>query len=132
MNEGILFLVLLFLSNFFYILSPIVYFEGAFVMPEQQEEITRKKLPSRQRIHDEIEQKLISKLFTIVENIEETPDGRLNFEPYDDRTLIQIEAFLDKKFEQKVFRHKKDPQISTFLKLLKREREDRDFGFDFK
>lgn len=101
-------------------------------MPEQHEEITRKKLPSRQRIHDEIEQKLITKLFTIVESIEETPDGRLNFEPYDDRTLIQIEAFLDKKFEQKVFRHKKDPQISTFLKLLKREREDRDFGFDFK
>jgi hypothetical protein len=101
-------------------------------MPEQKEENFRKTLPTRESIHTEIEQKLISKLFTIVENIEETPDGRLNFEPYDDRTLIQIEAFLDKKFKQKVFRHKKDPQISTFLKLLKREREDRDFGFDFK
>lgn len=101
-------------------------------MPENKEEPIRKKLPTRQSIHEEIEQKLISKLFTIVQTIEETPDGRLNFEPYDDRTLIQIEAFLEKKFAQKVFRHKKDPQISTFLRLLKREREDRDFGLDFK
>jgi len=101
--------------------------EQAMLKKEEKEEF-KAGLPIRQNIHSEIEERLISKLFTIVETIEETEEGKLDFKPYDDRLLIQIEALLEKKFKEKIFRHKRDYQISAFLEEIKRERQDRDIG----
>lgn len=84
-------------------------------------------LSARSKIHSEIEDALIGKLFTIVTNIEELPTGGLNFEPYTDHILIQLETFLDKQFKAKVFK-KDDTHIANFLEEIKKERERRDFG----
>jgi hypothetical protein len=70
---------------------------------------------------------LIKKLFTVVEKIEMLPSGELNFEPYSDRLLIQLEALIEKKLDQKIFDRKKDVQIVSFLNQMKKERELRDF-----
>ena len=95
------------------------------------EEEKIKKTPTREKIHSEIEEALINKLFTIVTNIEELPNGDLNFEPYTDNILIQLETFLDKKFDQKIFNPKEDKQIQFFLDQVKKERERREFGLLF-
>lgn len=97
----------------------------------KEKEDFKERLPVRQNIHSEIEERLISKLYTIVETIEETPEGKLDFKPYDDRLLIQIEALLEKKFKDKIFKHKRDHQISSFLEQIKIERQDRDFQSSF-
>ncbi|MHA1354819.1 MAG: hypothetical protein ACTSR1_06575 [Candidatus Heimdallarchaeota archaeon] len=94
---------------------------------EKEESETLGILSARSKIHSEIEEKLISKLFTVVSNIEELPTGGLNFEPYTDHILIQLETFLDKQFEAKVFK-KDDTHIAVFLEEIKKERERRDFG----
>jgi hypothetical protein len=96
---------------------------------KQQEEETEKLgiQSARSKIHSEIEEALIGKLFTIVSNIEELPTGGLNFEPYTDHLLIQLETFLDKKFKDKVFK-KDDTHIAEFLEEIKKERERREFG----
>ncbi len=96
-----------------------------------KEEDFNERLPVRQNIHSEIEERLISKLYTIVETIERTAEGKLNFKPYDDRLLIQIEALLEKKFKDKIFKHKRDHQISSFLEQIKIERQNRDFNLPF-
>ncbi|NHJ47912.1 MAG: hypothetical protein FK733_09000 [Asgard group archaeon] len=70
---------------------------------------------------------MIKKLFTVVEKIEMHPSGELNFEPYSDRLLIQLEALIEKKLDQKIFDRKKDVQIVSFLNQMKKERELRDF-----
>ena len=85
-------------------------------------------IPTRRSIHSEIEEILIKKLFSLVENIEELPSGELNFKPYTDYDLIQIEAFLEKKFQEKIFDQRKDRQIISLLQRIKNEREQRDFG----
>lgn len=100
-------------------------------MLNDQEEDPIERLPTRQKIHSEIEEVLISKLFTVVSNIEELPNGDLNFEPYNDNILIQLETFLEKKFTEKIFNPKEDKQITAFLEQIKRERERRDFGLLF-
>ena len=97
---------------------------------EQQKKKETEKLgihSARTKIHSEIEEALIGKLFTIVSNIEELPTGGLNFEPYTDHILIQLETFLDRKFEAKVFKDE-DTHIATFLEEIKKERERREFG----
>ena len=100
-------------------------------MLNNKEEEPIERLPTRQKIHSEIEEALINKLFTVVSNIEELPNGDLNFEPYNDNILIQLETFLEKKFTEKVFNLKEDKQITSFLEQIKRERERRDFGLLF-
>ncbi|NHJ05729.1 MAG: hypothetical protein EAX90_12965 [Candidatus Heimdallarchaeota archaeon] len=100
-------------------------------MLNNKEEESIERLPTRRKIHSEIEETLINKLFTVVSNIEELPNGDLNFEPYNDNILIQLETFLEKKFTEKVFNRKEDKQISAFLEQIKRERERRDFGLLF-
>ncbi|MHA1124327.1 MAG: hypothetical protein ACTSO7_09375 [Candidatus Heimdallarchaeota archaeon] len=97
---------------------------------EQQEKEETEKLgilSARTKIHKEIEEALIGKLFTVVSNIEELPTGGLNFKPYTDHLLIQLETFLDRQFMAKVFK-KDDTHIATFLEEIKKERERRDFG----
>jgi hypothetical protein len=95
---------------------------------EQEEETERLGiLSSRSKIHSEIENALVNKLFTVVSNIEELPTGGLNFEPYTDHLLIQLETFLDKQFKNKVFK-KDDVHIAEFLEQIKKERERREFG----
>lgn len=92
-----------------------------------------KKSPSsRESIHSEIEQVLLNKLYRVIENIEVLPSGELNFKPYDDNLLLQLESFLDKKFDQKIFREKRDTQVAAFLEKIKIEREKRDFTVLFK
>lgn len=87
--------------------------------------------PVRQTSRSEIEKRLISKLYTMVETIEETPEGDLNFKPYDDNLLFQIEALLERKFKEKTFKHRRDYQTSAFLDQIKKERQKRDFGLPF-
>ena len=101
------------------------------MLKKEEKEEFKAGLPVRQNIHSEIEERLISKLFTVVETIQETEDGKLDFKPYDDRLLIQIEALLEKKFKDKVFKHKRDHQISAFLQQIKIERQNRDFDLPF-
>ncbi len=101
------------------------------MLKKEEKEEFKVGLPIRQNIHSEIEERLIAKLFTIVETIEETAEGELDFKPYDDRLLIQIEALLEKKFKDKVFKHKRDHQISAFLQQIKIERQNRDFDLPF-
>ncbi len=101
------------------------------MLKKEEKEEFKVGLPIRQNIHSEIEERLIAKLFTIVETIEETAEGKLDFKPYDDRLLIQIEALLEKKFKDKVFKHKRDHQISAFLQQIKIERQNRDFDLPF-
>ncbi|NHJ33359.1 MAG: hypothetical protein FK732_10900 [Asgard group archaeon] len=96
-------------------------------MSEQEEEIPKEVISTRETIHSEIEEILIKKLFTVVEKIKILPSGDLDFKPYDERLLIQLEALIEKKFKQKIFDHKKDRQISAFLSQIKRERELRDY-----
>ena len=96
-------------------------------MFNDEDEIPKKIFPSRTKIHSEIEEILIKKLFTVVENIQTLPTGELDFNPYDDRMLIQLEAFLDKKFKEKVFNRRKDTNVVAFLEQLKIERARRDF-----
>ncbi|NHK30987.1 MAG: hypothetical protein FK730_06520 [Asgard group archaeon] len=96
-------------------------------MSENEEEIPKQVISTRSTIHSEFEEILIKKLFTVVEKIEMLPSGELNFEPYDDRLLIQLEALIEKKFDQKVFDRKKDVQITSFLNQMKKERVLRDF-----
>lgn len=103
---------------------------GILLLNNKEEEPIE-RLPTRQKIHSEIEEALINKLFTVVSNIEELPNGDLNFEPYNDNILIQLETFLEKKFTEKVFNLKEDKQITSFLEQIKRERERRDFGLLF-
>ncbi|MFW9922756.1 MAG: hypothetical protein ACFFDW_05640 [Candidatus Thorarchaeota archaeon] len=91
-----------------------------------EEEDEKRTLPTREKIHSEIEEILINKLFRVVEDIDVLPTGELNFKPYDDRLLIQLESFLDRKFADKTFRPKRDYQITTFLEQLKLERQKRD------
>ena len=100
-------------------------------MFENEEEKHPKRLPTRQSIHEEIEQTLIKKLFSVIETIEQLPDGSLNFKPYTDHELLQIETYLEKNFDEKVFKKNVDTQISSFLELVKKERERRDFGILF-
>jgi hypothetical protein len=64
----------------------------------------------------------------MAENIE-IVDGQLNFEPYTDHVLLQLETFLEKKFAEKVFDPIKDSQTYFFLKQIKKERDRREFGF---
>lgn len=85
-------------------------------------------ISTRSNIHSEIEEVLINKLFRIVESIETDADGNLNFKPYTDHTLLQIESFLEKNFKQQVFKHNVDTHIEEFLNQVKNERERRDFG----
>ncbi|NHJ85007.1 MAG: hypothetical protein FK734_06065 [Asgard group archaeon] len=96
-------------------------------MSEKVEDNFKENLPARRSIHSEIEEILIKKLFTVVENIEVKPDGELNFDPYDDRLLIQLEALIEKKFDEKVFNRKVDVYIVDFLERIKKERVRRDF-----
>ncbi|MHA1221015.1 MAG: hypothetical protein ACTSQB_04710 [Candidatus Heimdallarchaeota archaeon] len=97
-------------------------------MFNDEEKKTLQRLPTRQSIHNEIEETLIKRLFTIVEEIEELPDGKLNFKPYTDHILVQLETFLEKKFKQKIFDRTEDKQITDFLEQVTIERERRDFG----
>lgn len=97
-------------------------------MSNNKEELPKEILPTRRSIHSEIEEALVEKLFTIVTNIDMKPTGELNFEPYTDHVLIQLETFLEKKFDEKVFRKKEDTQILHFLQEIKRERDRREFG----
>lgn len=100
---------------------------------KQNDEINSKdgllvrRIPTRQSIHQEIEKKLIDKLFTIIETIEELPNGKLDFAPYQDSDLIRIEALLEKKFEEKIFDRERDVYILEFLEQIKNERVQRDF-----
>jgi len=96
-------------------------------MSENEEEIPKEVISTRETIHSEIEEILIRKLFTVVEKINMLPSGELDFKPYDDRLLIQLEALIEKKFDQKIFNRKQDKQIVSFLNQLKRERAIRDF-----
>ncbi|MBK5113683.1 MAG: hypothetical protein KGD59_12495 [Candidatus Heimdallarchaeota archaeon] len=96
-------------------------------MSENEEEIPIEVISTRETIHSEIEEILIKKLFTVVEKIAMLPSGDLDFKPYDDRLLIQLEALIEKKFVQKVFDQRTDRQITSFLSQLKRERTIRDF-----
>ena len=98
---------------------------------EEKKEEPIRDLPTRRRIHSEIEEILVNKLFRIVENIEVLPSGELNFKPYDDHLLLQIETFLEKKFKTKIFSQKVDIQTATFLEKVKIERERRDFKLLF-
>ncbi len=107
-------------------MSIILYYEGAQTS-DNEEEIPREVISTRETIHSEIEEILIKKLFTVVENISVLPSGDLDFKPYDDRLLIQLEALIEKKFDQKIFNQKEDKQITAFLNQLKRERVIRDF-----
>ncbi|NHK32333.1 MAG: hypothetical protein FK730_13350 [Asgard group archaeon] len=95
---------------------------------EEQKEEKFEVISTRSNIHSEIEEVLINKLFRIVESIETDSDGNLNFRPYTDHTLLQIEAFLEKNFKQNVFKHSIDLHIEDFLTQVKKERERRDFG----
>jgi len=99
---------------------------------EDKDGLFLKRLPTRQSIHQEIENTLIDKLYTIIENIEELPNGELNFKPYQDSDIIRIEAFLDRKFEEKTFDRKRDTNIVNFLENIKIERERREFGTIFR
>ncbi|MGC9781646.1 MAG: hypothetical protein HZR80_20570 [Candidatus Heimdallarchaeota archaeon] len=100
-------------------------------MFENEDEKPIKRLPTRQSIHEEIEETLIKKLFSVIKSIEQLPDGNLNFKPYTDHELLQIETYLEKNFDRKVFKRDEDKQISSFLELVKVERERRDFGILF-
>ncbi|MHA1630268.1 MAG: hypothetical protein ACTSXO_00440 [Candidatus Heimdallarchaeota archaeon] len=100
-------------------------------MFNEQEELPRERLPTRRSIHREIEEALINKLFKIVEEIEVLPNGELNFKPYTDNVLIQLETFIEKKFKEKVFDPKQDKQIALFLEKIKIERERREFTLLF-
>ncbi|TET28469.1 MAG: hypothetical protein E3J70_09560 [Candidatus Heimdallarchaeota archaeon] len=97
-------------------------------MSENKEEIPKEVISTRQSLHSEIEEILIKKLFTVVEKIDMLPSGDLDFKPFDDRLLIQLEALIEKKFDQKIFDRRKDRQITSFLSQLKKERTMRDFG----
>jgi hypothetical protein len=100
-------------------------------MFEEEEEKQKEKfeiISTRSNIHSEIEEVLINKLFRIVESIETDSDGNLNFRPYTDHTLLQIESFLEKNFKQNVFKRNVDIHIEDFLIQVKKERERRDFG----
>jgi len=97
-------------------------------MSENEEEIPKEVISTRQIIHSEIEEIMIKKLFTVVEKIDILPSGDLDFKPYDDRLLIQLEALIEKKFDQKVFDQRKDRQIASFLSQIKKERDLRDYG----
>jgi hypothetical protein len=100
-------------------------------MFEEEEEKQKEKfevVSTRSNIHSEIEEVLINKLFRIVESIETDSDGNLNFRPYTDHTLLQIESFLEKNFKQNVFKRNVDTNIEDFLIQVKKERERRDFG----
>ncbi|MCF2144826.1 MAG: hypothetical protein K9W42_14105 [Candidatus Heimdallarchaeota archaeon] len=100
-------------------------------MFNEQEELPRERLPTRRSIHREIEEALINKLFKIVEEIEVLPNGELNFKPYTDNVLIQLETFIEKKFKEKVFDQNQDKQIAAFLEKIKIERERREFKLLF-
>jgi len=100
-------------------------------MFNDQEEIPRERLPTRTKIHREIEEALIDRLFKIVEEIEVLPNGELNFKPYTDNLLIQLETFIEKKFKEKVFDKNQDKQIAAFLEKIKIERERREFTLLF-
>jgi len=97
---------------------------------EEIEQLNR--APSTRRtIHSEIEEALVKKLFTIVETIEVLPNGQLNFKPYTDYVLLQLETFLEKKFNEKIFNRTEDKQINFFLEQVKSERERREFNLSF-
>ncbi|MEA2070888.1 MAG: hypothetical protein U9O98_06305 [Asgard group archaeon] len=85
-------------------------------------------LSTRRNIHSEIEEILIKKLFTMVEEIEVLPSGDLNFEPYTYHSLVQLETFLEKKFKDNVFSKESDNQTTAFLHKLKKELELREFN----
>jgi hypothetical protein len=87
---------------------------------------------TRSNIHSEIEEVLVNKLFRIVETIEVDAEGNLNFKPYTDHELLQMESFIEKKIKQKIFKPKVDTNIASFLSQIKNERERRDFGVLFK
>lgn len=94
---------------------------------DNNEEEPQKFNSTRRGIHGEIEELLVKKLFTMVEDIEVMDSGQLNFKPYSDHYLLQIEAFLEKKFNQGIFDSREDKQVVAFLKRIKREREHREF-----
>lgn len=95
---------------------------------ENKDGLFVKRLPTRQSIHQEIESNLFDKLYTIIENIEVLLNGEWNFKPYQDSDIIRIEAFLDKKFKEKILDRKKDTSILAFLEKIKIEKEYREFG----
>ncbi|MBD3190518.1 MAG: hypothetical protein GF308_07730 [Candidatus Heimdallarchaeota archaeon] len=97
------------------------------MLEDKKEEEPQKVHSTRRGIHSEIEEILVKKLFTMVENIEVLDSGQLNFQPYSDHYLLQLEAFLEKKFNQGIFDFKEDTQVAAFLQRIKKEREHREF-----
>ena len=100
-------------------------------MLEKDEDDKFERTSTRSGIHSEIEEVLLNKLFKVVETIEVDSEGNLNFKPYTDHELLQLESFIEKKFKQKVFKENVDQNIASFLSKIKNEREKRDFGVLF-
>ncbi|NHJ48876.1 MAG: hypothetical protein FK733_13915 [Asgard group archaeon] len=100
-------------------------------MLENDDEDKFVRTSTRTGIHSEIEEVLLNKLFKVVETIELDSEGNLNFKPYTDHELLQLEAFIEKKFKQKIFKKNIDQNIASFLGKIKNERERRDFGVLF-
>jgi hypothetical protein len=97
-------------------------------MSEDKEEIPKDILPTRRTIHSEIEERIINRLFTVVSEVETKPSGEPDFSPYTDHVLIQLETFLEKKFDEHIFSKKQDKNILYFLEEIKKERDRREFA----